>query len=99
MPIIPKAPLIPLRIQPLELVILSVYLADRSRKETSRHLQGFVAYVAELVIEDALKRMFPKVRLEHEREQGEAFLQTLYRGFDPSDPANRNHKDRPDKTA
>ena len=83
MPIIPEAPLIPLRIRPVELVILSVYLADRSRKEGSSYLRKFLGYITQIVIEEALNRTFPKIKLEHEREQGEAFLKDFYRGFDP----------------
>ena len=83
MPIIPKAPLITLRIRPVELVILSVYLADRSRKEKSSYLRKFLTYVTQLVIEEALSKAFSKTRLEHEREQGEAYLEDFYQGFDP----------------
>lgn len=77
---VPRAPLINLRIRPVELVILAAYLADRSRKERSSCLRGFLAYVSHLVIEDALCRMYSKVRAAHEKEQAEAFLEDLYRG-------------------
>ena len=73
----------PLKIRPAELVILSVYLADRSRKEKSSYLRKFLAYVTRIVIEEALSKAFSKTRLEHEREQGEAYLEDFCRGFDP----------------
>jgi hypothetical protein len=85
MSIIPKEPKFPLKIRPAELVLLSVYLADRSRKEKSSYLRKFLTYVTRIVIEEALSKAFSKTRLEHEREQGEAYLKDFYRGFDPLD--------------
>jgi hypothetical protein len=65
--------------------MLSVYLADRSRKERSNVLRNFLAYVAQMVLEEALKRMYSPIRLEHEREQGEAYLENFYQGLDPTE--------------
>ena len=81
MPITPKTPWISLQIEPWQLVLLGVYLEDRRHKERSAFLQTFLGVVSQLVIEDALHRVYSPVALEHEREQGEAFLQDFYRGI------------------
>ena len=70
--------------------MLSVYLADRSQKERSNILRNFLAYIAQEVIEEALGKMYSKVRLEHDREQGEAHLDAFYSGYDPSEARRKN---------
>jgi hypothetical protein len=81
MPVTPETPLIPLRIEPWQLVLLGVYLEDRRHKERSTFLRTFLGVVSQLIIEDALRRIYSPAALEHQREQGEAFLQDFYPGL------------------
>jgi hypothetical protein len=81
MPITPKTPWISLQIEPWQLVLLGVYLEDRRHKERSTFLQTFLGVLSQSIIEDALRRVYSPVALEHEREQGEAFLKDFYRGI------------------
>jgi hypothetical protein len=67
-------------LKPWQLIFLSVYLDDRARKEHSAVLRAFLHTISYILI-NALLSNHPVIRIEHGREQAEAFLEDVYRGI------------------